>query len=304
MKALFFWAGGEIPNLFKYCIESFVKNGFETIVYSPEPDINKNCLANDIDLRQSDEILPIEILYKFKQRTPRNKPCYSAFSNLFRAKLIQAHPGSWYFDTDVFCIANATAFENLISQSKDQLIVGRQDNQSLNGAVLSASSKSVADNFVKSLFEYVESKNYVHDFGDFGPAFLNNFLSRFPQNIRQIDQNIFYPIHYGETNYFYDPDFLDNARQKIDKAFCVHLWNECLSMASVPINCPPPKSSLLYELMVKNIQFDSSYALPKKTMKKLFYPAKWGLKKTINNIFPSMLYFIKRQFKKYYSKIS
>ena len=68
MKALFFWAGGEIPNLFKYCIESFVKNGFETIVYSPEPDINKNCLANDIDLRQSDEILPIEILYKFKYK--------------------------------------------------------------------------------------------------------------------------------------------------------------------------------------------------------------------------------------------
>ena len=82
----------------------------------------------------------------------------------------------------------------------------------------------------------------------------------------------------------------------LDKALCVHIWNECLTMASVPINCPPPESSLLHELMSQNIEFDSSYALPKETMKKLFYPAKWGLKKTLNNILPSMFYLIKRQY--------
>ena len=300
MKALFFWAGGEIPNLFRYCINSFAKNGFESIVYSPEPDINKQFFGNDIEVRQSNEILPIEILYKFKQRQSRNKPCYSAFSNLFRAKLIQAHPGSWYFDTDIFCIANVNSFKNLIADSKDKLIVGRQDTKSLNGAVLGASSKSTADHFVYSLFEYVESKNYIHDFGDFGPAFLNNYLKRYPQKITQIDQKIFYPVHYSQTNYFYDPDFLDKARPKIDKALCVHLWNECLTMASVPTNCPPPKSSLLYELMVQNIEFESSYALPKETMKKLFYPPKWGLKKTVNNIFPAIFNFINRKFKKFY----
>ena len=297
MKALFFWAGGEIPNLFKYCIKSFPKNGFETILYSPEPDINRKFFGNDIDLRQSDEILPLEILYKFKQRTPRDKPCYSAFSNLFRAKLIQAHPGSWYFDTDIFCIANVAEFKNLISQSKDQLIVGRQDNTSVNGAVLSASSKNVADHFVNNLFEYVESKNYVHDFGDFGPAFLNNYLEKFPNEFMLLDQSIFYPIHFSKTNYLYDPDLFKNAEQKLDKALCVHIWNECLTMAAVPINCPPPKSSLLYELINKNIEFDSTYALPQETMKKLFYKSRIGFKKTLYNIFPSMFYFIKRQFK-------
>ena len=299
MKALFFWAGGEIPNLFKYCIKSFSKNGFQTIIYSPEPEINRKFFKNDIELRQSDEILPIEILYKFKQRIPRNKPCYSAFSNLFRAKLIQAHPGSWYFDTDVFCMADVSSFENLISNSQDQIIVGKQDSESLNGAVLSAKSKNVADHFVKNLFEYVESKNYVHDFGDFGPAFLNNYLNNFPNKIMVIDQNIFYPIHFSKTNYFYDPDFLENAQKNLDNALCVHIWNECLTMASVPINCPPPKFSLLYELIEKNIEFDSSYALPKETMKKLFYPQKWGFKKTVFNIFPSFINFINRKFKNY-----
>ena len=72
-------------------------------------------------------------------------------------------------------------------------------------------------------------------------------------------------------------------------------------MASVPTNCPPPKSSLLYELMVQNIEFESSYALPKETMQKLFYPPKWGLKKTVKNIFPAFFNFINRKFKKIYS---
>ncbi len=301
MKALFFWAGGEIPNLFRYCINSFAKNGFETIIYSPEPENNKKCFPDDIQLRQSNEILPIEILYRFKQRQSRNKPCYSAFSNLFRAKLIQAHPGSFYFDTDVFCIANVNSFEKLLSDSEDKLIVGKQDTKSVNGAVLSAGSKSVADHFVDDLFEYVESKNYIHDFGDFGPAFLNNYLNRFPQKLMQIDKHIFYPIHYSETNYLYDPDFLEIARQKIDKALCVHLWNECLTMASVPTNCPSPESSLLYELMVQTIEFESSYALPKETMKKLLYPPKWGLKKTVKNIFPAIFSLINRKFKKFHS---
>ncbi len=296
MKALFFWAGGEIPNLFIYCIKSFVENGFETIVYSPEPEKNKKFFGNDIELRQSDQILPIQILYKFKQLTPRDKPCYPAFSDLFRAKLMQAHPGSWYFDTDIFCISNVNSFKDLISHSEDKIIVGKQDKMSLNGAVLAASSKRVADHFVDNLFEYAENNNYVHNFGDFGPAFLNNYSKRFPQTIRQIDQNIFYPIHYSETNYFYDPDLLENARQRLDKALCLHLWNECLGMASIPTNCPPPKSSLLYELIDKKIEFDSSYALPKETVKKLFYTSKWGFKKTVKNIFPSMLRLVKRKF--------
>ena len=176
MKALFFWAGGEIPNLFIYCIKSFASNGFETILYSPQPEIHKKSFATDIELRQSDQILPIQILYKFKQLTPRDKPCYAAFSDLFRAKLIQAHPGSFYFDTDIFCIANVNSFKNLISHSEDKIIVGKQDKTSLNGAILSATSKRVADQYVDNLFEYAENKNYVHDFGDFGPSFINNYF--------------------------------------------------------------------------------------------------------------------------------
>ena len=43
--------------------------------------MNRELRPDDIQLRQSNEILPIEILDRFKQRQSRNKPCYSAFSN-------------------------------------------------------------------------------------------------------------------------------------------------------------------------------------------------------------------------------
>ena len=298
MKALFFWAGGEIQNLYINCIKSFPKNGFETILYSPEPEINKKFFGKDVESRQSDEILPIQILYKFKQRKSRNKPCYSAFSNLFRAKLIQAHPGSWYFDTDIFCLSNFESFQKLIQYSDGKLIVGMQDTKSVNGAVLAGSSKSVINHYVNELFEYVEKKNYIHDFGDFGPAFLNNYLNKFPDNVATNHQSVFYPIHYSETNFLYDPDLCEYARKKIDSALCVHIWNECLTMASIPTNCPPPKYSLLYELIDNIITFDNSYALPKETMKKLLYPQKWGLKKTVNNILPALLNYLKSNFRK------
>ena len=298
MKALFFWAGGEIQNLFINCIKSFPKNGFETILYSPQPEINKKYFGDEIDLRQSDEILPIQILYKFKQRKNRNKPCYSAFSDLFRAKLMQAHPGSWYFDTDILCLRNVDAFQELINHSNGKLIVGKQDDKSVNGAVLSGSSKKVINHYVNEIFEYVEKKNYIHDFGDFGPAFLNNYLRRYPENVWQVDKHIFYPIHYSDTNFFYDPDFREYAKEKLDDSLCVHIWNECLTMGSIPTNCPPPKSSLLYELIERILDFDNSYALPEDTMRKLFYPQPWGFKKTIKNILPSLLNYLKRKFRR------
>ena len=69
-------------------------------------------------------------------------------------------------------------------------------------------------------------------------------------------------------------------------------------MASIPTNCPPPKSSLLYELIERILDFDNSYALPEDTMRKLFYPQPWGFKKTIKNILPSLLNYLKRKFRR------
>ena len=296
MKALFFWVGGEIEYLFINCIKSFAAKGFETIVYSPEPQINKALLGNDVESRKSEEILPIELLYKFKQIKPRKGPCYSAYSNLFRAKLIQAHPGSWYFDTDVFCTKEKKDFKNLLDLSQGKLILGRQSQESLNGAILSVIDKEICDHYVSELFKFAEHKNYLHNWGDFGPSFLNNYAKNYPDHIMEVNKEYFYAINPGETSYFYDPNLKEIALSKIKESICIHLWNECLTMASIPVNCPPPKSSLLLDLMKESLDIEDTFALPKDTALKLLYPPKWGIKKTLKNIIPSLVDYLKRKF--------
>ena len=295
MKALFFWVGGEIEYIFINCIKSFAAKGFETIVYSPQPEMNSSLLGSEIESRNSEEILPINLLYKFKQLKPRKGPCYSAYSNLFRAKLIQAHPGSWYFDTDVFCLKEKKHFTSLVESSKGKLILGRQGPASLNGAILSVFDKEICNHYVNALFDFAEQKNYLHNWGDFGPSFLNNYAKNYPDHIMEVNQEYFYALNPGETSYFYDPSLKEIGLDKIKESVCIHIWNECLTMASIPVNCPPPKSSLLHEVMKESIDIEDSFALPKDTAIKLLYPPQWGIKKTLSNIIPSFIAYLKRK---------
>ncbi len=294
MKALFFWAGNDLPLLGINCIKSFYINDFETLVYSPEPEKLRSLLGENITCINSDEILPISLLDKFKQKN--NKGYYPKFADLFRAKALLENPNSWWFDTDVLCLKNASFFKKLSLKNKGKMLIGYQSKGMLNNAVIGSGNLEVMKKYEKSLFEFAESKKYVSEWGDFGPSFLNQYIKENFNDIAMLDKNLFYPI--SEINYLYDPRLRKQAIEKTKNSLCLHLWNTIIKMTCLPLNMYPPKNSFLIYLISKNQFIDNKLMLPNETCSKLLYEPVWGLKKTLKNILPSLYSFIKRIIKK------
>ena len=300
MKALFFWGGNDVPLLWLKCITSFYINDFETLVYSPEPEKMRSLLDRNITCINSDEILPISILHKIKQKNYKGQ-CYPSFADLFRAKALLANPNSWWFDTDVLCLKNVSFFKKLSSTNNGKMLIGFQSKNQANNAVIGSGNLKVMKKYAKSLFEFAESKQYVSEWGDFGPTFLNTFRKGHANDIAVLDQDIFYPIKTSEINYLYDQKLLSKAIEKTKNSLCLHLWSEVIKMSYLPLNMYPPKNSLIIHLISKNQAFDRTLMLPDETCNKLLYPPEWGLKKTLKNILPSLYFFIKRKVKKFVS---
>ena len=296
MKALFCWTDLDIPNLWVQCIESFAANGFETIVYSLEPEKQKARFTNQIQCVQSNDILHIELLDRIKQKG-RNGPCYQAYCDLFRAKALAMNPNSWWFDTDVFCLKSEEHFQTLIKRANGKIIAGRSGENMINNAVLfSAENTEIMSCYTSELFELAERNNYIGKWGDYGPSFLNSYAIKYPEHIMVEKQNSFYAINPAQTSYFYDSKYKSMGLDILEDSLCTHLWNECLKMAAIPTNMMPPTSSLLYDLMKKSVNLDNTILITEETALKLFYPPKIGLKKTLYNLFPALLNYVERIF--------
>ena len=298
MKAVLFRSEILIPDLWLNCIKTFHIYGFETIVYSTHPEIHKQYLPENIKCLDSNKILSNDLLYKLKQDCQKEHWHFKAFSDFFRAKIMKKYPGSWYFDNDIICLKNISEFKEIQNLSNGKLIVGRQSSEIINGAIFSISDLKIINHYIKLLYEFTDRKKNKHDWGETGPSFITWYAKNYPENVFVVDQSVFYPISPDQTNYLYDPKLKNLGLSKIKESACVHLWSECIEMASIPLNMLPPKSSLLLELLKEKILINDKIILPEETVLKLLYPAKWGIKKIVINFFPALISFLKRKFGK------
>ena len=92
------WIGDSLPAMQRLSISSFLRNGHGYHLYS----------YNDIDgvppgttVKDAATILPRDSIFFYQ--TGFGKGSYSAFSNLFRYKLLLER-GGWWVDTDVVCL--------------------------------------------------------------------------------------------------------------------------------------------------------------------------------------------------------
>src|SRR5262245_44909746 len=92
------WIGPTLPALQQLCIRSFLAHGHTYHLYTFEdvagiPDGTVVCDASTI--------LPEQSIFRYQEGF--GKGSYSAFSNLFRYKLILER-GGWWVDTDIACL--------------------------------------------------------------------------------------------------------------------------------------------------------------------------------------------------------
>jgi hypothetical protein len=168
------------------------------------------------------------------------KGSYSAFSNLFRYKLI-FEKGGWWVDTDVVCLR---PFD-----FKDEFVFATEHEE--DGTTLAASCvlKSPAGSaYLGYCLRVCDAKDKAKIiWGEIGPRLLDDAVKRFDLIAHRVPSQMFNPINWFEFSEIVKPEF-DVARLKNSHA--VHLWNQMWKKHYVdPDDDGPPDS--LYALLRK-----------------------------------------------------
>lgn len=278
MVANFFWHGPALGLYERACISSFVKQGITPNIYS----FNKGlAVPAGAILKDAAQFASESEVLSYTQGG--TKGSIAAFSDIFRYRLFQKEPG-WWFDTDIFCLASPAAFKAL-EQTSPGIVVGREDADTINAAVLYISSADTAH----ELSRRADEKGKVFDWGVIGPALVSKYVADHPSKANILPPDKFYPVHYRDTDMLFRPEQLENCQQKTQGALCIHLWNEIMRRWSLPQNLLPCRGSYLGRLFSEvGASVDPKAELPLNTLTVLSTVTPAGLKaqRFINQLRP------------------
>jgi hypothetical protein len=238
--ANFFW-DGELTQLEKSCINSFVKNNFDVRLWSYnnlQLDGVESCDASLI----LDKMFMYELNQSFRQGDLK-KAKVTAFSDLFRYTLLSKHDG-WWFDTDCYCLKDASFYKEL-REGKKVTAAFIEKGQTIGVGALYIDrdiSKLLIDEFNSFI---KDNKN--GNWGVFGPDFFTYFVNAHGITDDILYNKIFYEIHWSEFHYFTNPQLVQVAIDRIKNSYLTHIWNTEFALRYLDKN-NPPKGSLLNQL--------------------------------------------------------
>lgn len=263
IQANFFWHGPQLSLYEWACLSSFVRDGFEVRLYTFDAalEVPPSVIREDAGAfgRESE-------VGRFTHHG--QKGSIAAFTDIFRLRLMAAKPG-WWFDTDVFCLADADVFSALQNRSSG-LLLGREDEAKVNNAVMYFSDGEVAAALLERAENIASEKNDVLFWGELGPALVTSFMQEHPERVTEVGAEVFYPVHYLETADMYLPSMTSRCETVSRNSACVHLWNEFLRRWNVPKNIYPPSGSFLYQLFsAVGARVANDVALPESSFRAL-----------------------------------
>ena len=246
-----FWHG-ELTNLEKTCIQSFVKQGFDTKIWS-----YTNIQVDGAESCDARLVLPEEHLTKYKYQHYSSNgstdiASMAAFSDAFRYNVISKF-GGWWFDTDCYCLKPATEFEKLRRNKPFVAGIESYDQPVVNSAVFYANANS-STLLVNRLNELCEQNNYsFNTWGTIGPMLISDVVQDNNLTNYILDPEYFYSINYTQIEYFIEPTLLKEANVLIGNSYVTHIWHSKLMINLEDIN-NPPANTLLSELYSGNYQ--------------------------------------------------
>ena len=96
-----FWYGGGLSPYEFLCLKSFIDCGHAFDLYTYDPDL---AVPAGVQVRDASELIDRSEVFVY-QPEGFGKGSPSAFSNLFRSKLM-VEKGGWWTDTDVVCLTD------------------------------------------------------------------------------------------------------------------------------------------------------------------------------------------------------
>jgi hypothetical protein len=234
--ANFFW-NGEMSNLEKNCIKSFVRHGFKVKLWSYNGLIvegAESCDAslildesyiNNNDIKQQHDFISVE------------KCKIAAFSDIFRFRLIAKY-GGWWFDTDCFCLKDVGEFTKI--KSNHDLVSFYEEKGSIACGVFYLKEDTIFSNLIIEEFNQLLEieKGKVSKWTTFGPKFFTNFINKYNLLNGIFDTSHCYSIHWNDVDLMLYPQHVENAIDITKDSLLTHIWTGHFSEKQIDKNNP------------------------------------------------------------------
>ncbi|HEX2163520.1 MAG TPA: glycosyltransferase [Thermoanaerobaculia bacterium] len=234
------WIGPRLSTVERLAIASFLDHGhpFHLYVYR-EPE----GVPAGAELCDAAALLPESEVFEY-----RDQPSPSAFSNLFRYRLL-AERGGWWVDSDVVCLAPFDfAGEEVLASER---VRGRATPATA-AIRLPAGSALAAWAFERA----AACDRAEVGWGEIGPRLFAEGIERFGLADRVQPPEAFCPLAYDEWERALDPE----PPPLPSAARALHLWNEMWRRAGRDKDAAAPAGSLLDCLIRRHL--DSAEAAP------------------------------------------
>jgi hypothetical protein len=223
-----FWSGGSFSPYESFCLKSFIDCGHAFDLYTFDTNMTA---PPGVRICDAAEIIDPGELFVYTEGFGTGSP--SAFSNLFRYKLL-AEKGGWWVDTDVVCLS-----EHIPTFSE---FFARENADIINGAILFFEPRHTL--MLRCLEEAMKLGRSVC-WGDAGPKLLTRNIKELGYDHRALSNSLCYPVHHSEILDIFRPSKSIEVGQRTSVSIFVHLWNGMLQHKGVQKIYLPPKGSIL-----------------------------------------------------------
>lgn len=224
-----FWHGDTLSAMEAACMRSFVSHGHKVRVFTYR-DIR---LPEGTVREDAAQILPFDQYFDFMDSP-------SAFSNIFRYKLL-LEQGGWWVDTDVVCLQSDIPACRYFWALQDEY-----EEVGINGAVLKFPRGDPRCSRLLQLS--LERSGGISVWGQLGPKLLTEILANDrPPGLLGATRDA-YPIRWVETYFAWLPEFAAAVEARTAGSLFLHLWHRMFGEMGIDINRTPPQGSYVRQL--------------------------------------------------------
>jgi hypothetical protein len=231
------WIGNRLSTLERMCVNSFLVNGFDFDLYTYGPLEN---IPPGTTLKDGNEIIAEDMIPRF--RYSKGRPSVTAFSNIFRYKLLLDRGGIWV-DMDVVCLRPFGLGSDYCFQ------IGR----SLDGTRYIESAFIAAPKGSRLMREcYEQSLGFIDmavEWGTYGPDLLERCIKQLGLT-RFATRRLFFPIFWDETHLFQTKSLRATLLWLLFSQFSyvIHLCNEMWRCNKIEKDGKAPPQSIYARL--------------------------------------------------------
>lgn len=230
------WIGEPLGPIERLSMSSFLGHGheYQLYCYGDVPGIPAGVKVMD-----AREILPEDSIFRY-ERGP-GKGSVSAFSNLFRYKLL-LEKGGWWVDTDVVCLK---PFD-----FPDPVVIASE--HSWWGAKVSSGILRLprAHAIARQCFEIAGRADRASlNWGDIGPRLLQRVVKASGHMYSVQDPGVFCPIPWRKWRLLLRGDPRACSRYISEATCAVHLWHEMWRRAGLDRQAEFPEMSYMSQLV-------------------------------------------------------